>query len=193
MVKTYILLVAVLFCACKKPISSKLLKEVPLFYVNANNALFQMHQDTLYFNSKKFSGHLFLLYQNGDTALLKPYLNGLEEGITKRWYANKQLAEQRLYIDGKKEGIHAGWWENGYKKFEFAVSNDEYTNEFKEWSNSGLLIKYFHYKNGQESGSQKLFYENGKVRANYVIKDGRRFGLLGTKNCSNVSKDIFKN
>uniref|UniRef100_UPI003751D279 toxin-antitoxin system YwqK family antitoxin n=1 Tax=Flavobacterium sp. TaxID=239 RepID=UPI003751D279 len=119
------------------------------------------------------------------------YFNGLEEGTTKKWYANKQLAEKRLYVDGKKEGIHKGWWENGNKKFEFAVSNDEYTNEFKEWNSNGLLVKHFHYKNGQENGSQKLFYENGKVKANYVIINGKRYGLLGTKNCKNVSDSIF--
>lgn len=191
MKKHFLILTIILFAACTDKTISKQLKQVPLIYLNATNSLFQMHQDTLYFKNKKFSGIQYLLYQKGDTAFIKPYLNGLEEGITKKWYANKQLAEQRLYIDGKKEGIHKGWWENGNKKFEFAVSNDEYTNEFKEWSSSGLLIKHFHYKNGQENGSQKLFYENGKVKANYVLINGKRYGLLGTKNCKNASDSIF--
>ncbi|MEM0576715.1 toxin-antitoxin system YwqK family antitoxin [Flavobacterium polysaccharolyticum] len=195
MKKIVILLTLIFFFSCKneekKIVFSKPLKKVPLIYKDASNYLFQMHQDTLYFNNKKFSGIQYSLYKQGDTAFIKPYLNGLEEGITKKWYVNKQLAEERLYIDGKKEGIHKGWWENGNRKFEFAVSNDEYTNEFKEWSNSGLLVKYFHYKNGQENGRQQLYYENGKIRANYVILNGKRYGLLGTKNCKNVSDSIF--
>lgn len=77
------------------------------------------------------------------------------------------------------------------KKIEVTVSNDEYTGDFKEWIASGLLIKHFHYKNGQEDGSQQLFYENGKIKANYVIINGKRYGLLGTKNCKNVSDSIF--
>lgn len=193
----FFILILILFASCrneeKKITSIKHPKKVPLLYKDASNYSFEMHQDTLYYNNKKFSGIQYSLYIPNDTAFVKPFLNGLEEGITKKWHFNKQLAEERLYIDGKKEGIHKGWWENGNRKFEFAVSNDEYTNEFKEWNTDGLLLKHFHYKNGQENGSQKLFYENGKIKANYMIIDGKRYGLLGTKNCKNVSDIIFNN
>ncbi len=189
------ILILIFFSSCKteekKILVAKQLKKIPLLYKDAADNFFAMHQDTLYFNNEKFSGIQYALYKQGDTAFIKPYLYGLEEGVTKKWYPNKQLAEERLYIDGKKEGIHKGWWDNGNIKFEFEVSNDEYTNEFKEWTRDGLLVKHFHYKNGQEDGSQKLFYENGKVKANYVILNGKRYGLLGTKNCKNVSDSIF--
>jgi antitoxin component YwqK of YwqJK toxin-antitoxin module len=191
----FLILIVIFLFSCrnedKKMGNFKHPKKVPLIYKDASNYLFQMHQDTVYFNNKKFSGIQYFLYKQGDTAFVKPYFNGLEEGILKKWYSNKQLAEKRLYIDGKKEGIHQGWWENGEKKFEFEVSNDEYTNEFREWNSDGLLVKHFHYKNGQENGSQKLFYDNGKIKANYVIINGKRYGLLGTKNCKNVSDSIF--
>ncbi len=190
-----LLLLLIFFSSCKneeeKIAVLKYSKTVPSVYKDASNHLLELHQDTLYFNNTKFSGIIYSLYEKGDTAFIKPYWNGLEEGVSKKWYINKKVAEERLYIDGKKEGIHKGWWENGNKKFEFAVTNNEYTNEFKEWSSAGLLIKHFHYKNGQENGSQKLFYENGKVKANYVILRGKRYGLLGTKNCKNVSDSIF--
>lgn len=188
-----LVLLSIAACSTKETeiAGTKQPKKVPFIYQDASNPAFEMHQDTLYFNQKKFSGIQYALYKPDDTAFVKPYLNGLEEGITKKWYSNKQLAEQRLYIAGKKEGIHTGWWENGKKKFEFAVSNDAYTNDFKEWTSTGLLVKHFHYKNGQENGSQKLWYETGKIRANYVILNGKRYGLLGTKNCKNVSDSIF--
>ncbi len=191
----FLILLVIIFSSCKnevqKIVISKQFKKVPSVYEDASNNSFEMHQDTLYFSNKKFSGIQYSLYDKNDTAFIKPYWNGLEEGIIKKWYFNKKLAEERLYVDGKKEGVHKGWWENGHKKFEFAISNDEYTNEFKEWNSNGLLVKYFHYKNGQESGNQKLFYENGKIKANYVILNGKRYGLLGTKNCKNVSDSIF--
>lgn len=191
----FLILLLFFFSSCRNEeigiVFFKQSKKVPSVYKEVSNYLFQLHQDTLYFNNKKFSGIQYLIYKKGDTAFVKSYLNGLEEGISKKWYANKQLAEERLYVDGKKEGIHKSWWENGNKKFEFAVSNDEYTNEFKEWNSNGLLIKHFHYQNGQEEGSQKLWYDNGKIKANYVISKGKRYGLLGTKNCKNVSDSIF--
>jgi antitoxin component YwqK of YwqJK toxin-antitoxin module len=48
------------------------------------------------------------------------------------------------------------------------------------------------YVMGHESGAQQQFYTDGKIKANYTIIDGRRYGLLGTKNCVNVSDSIFK-
>ena len=41
--------------------------------------------------------------------------------------------------------------------------------------------KIFNYVNGYESGSQKLWFNNGEVKSNYVIKNNRRYGLLGLK------------
>ena len=189
------LLFITVFIACKNNVvhivAAKNLKPVPQVFKNANGNAFNNHQDTLYLNNTVFSGLLFALYANKDTAFIKPYLNGLEEGLCLKYYANHILEEERLYINGKKEGVHKGYWQNGNKKFEFEVSNDIYTNEFKEWLSNGLLVKHFHYKNGQEVGSQKLFYDNGKIKANYVIINGKRYGLLGTKNCKNVSDSIF--
>lgn len=61
----------------------------------------------------------------------------------------------------------------------------------KEWSFDGKLSHLGNFENGQEEGSQKMWYDTGKIRANYVIKNGKRYGLLGTKNCKNVSDSIF--
>ena len=123
---------------------------------------------------------------------IQSYFNGVEEGAQKKWYANKQLAEERFYINGKKEGIHKGWWPDGKPKFIFDVANDEYSGEFKEWYSSGLLGKQFHYNNGQEEGSERLWWDNGTVRANYVIRNGKKYGLIGLKTCVNPYDSIIK-
>jgi antitoxin component YwqK of YwqJK toxin-antitoxin module len=99
--------------------------------------------------------------------------------------------EERYYAQGKKQGRQVANWENGQKRFEFTAINDAYEGELKEWSHEGLLFHLAHYANGQEEGVQKLWYDNGKIRANYVMIKGKRFGLLGTKNCKNVSDSIF--
>ena len=67
----------------------------------------------------------------------------------------------------------------------FTAINDKYEGEFKEWYSSGLLGKDFHYVKGQEEGSQRLWWDNGTVRANYVIRDGKKYGLIGMKLCTN--------
>lgn len=192
--KRYFLFLFYFLFACnngKKEISFETVaKPVPHFYVNGINPGIQKINDVVFYNNKKLDGYVYEMYNTTDTSYVNSYLNGLEEGVHKKWYPNKQLAEQRFYHNGKKEGTHRAWWENGKKEYEYQISNDNYTGEFKEWNPNGILIQFFHYKNGQEDGSQKLFYDNGSVRANYVIIKGRRFGLLGTKNCKNVKDSL---
>lgn len=163
-------------------------RRVPSLFVVIDSLT--MVQDTAYYRNKKFSGIAFLRYANGDTAVIKPYFEGLEEGWIKHWYSNRQLAEKRFYRAGKKEGLHEAWWPNRKRKFSYQFENDEFNGTVKEWYNDGKLFKKFHYRNGHEEGQQQMYWDNGKVRANYFIKNNRRYGLLGTKNCINVADSI---
>lgn len=193
----FIVMLTMISCKTKhkeevKKIEPKIAKTVPANYINATSPEFANHQDTVYYKNSFFTGFRFSLYPNGDTASLQSYFNGVEEGLQKKWYPNKQLAEERFYINGKKEGTHRGWWPDGKPKFLFTTLNNEYEGEFKEWYTSGLLGKQFHYVNGQEEGSQRLWWDNGTVRANYVIKRGKKYGLIGLKTCINPYDSVIK-
>ena len=148
--------------------------------------------DTIMYKNEKFNGVLFELDTNKrDTILSQEIKNGLLDGISKKWFANNQLMEYREYKMGRKNGRQIAYWDNGKKRFEFIAKNDAYEGELREWTMSGHLSHLAHYVNGQEEGIQKMWYDNGKIRANYVIINGKRYGLLGTKNCKNVSDSIF--
>lgn len=177
----------------KEPVPEiKIAKTVPATYLNETDKDFTKHQDTVYYKGQFFTGYRFSLYPNGDTATLQSYFNGVEEGIQKKWYPGRQLQEERFYINGKKEGTHKGWWPDGKQKFLFTAYGDKYEGEFKEWYASGLLEKYFQYRNGREEGSQRLWWDNGSVRANYVIRDGKKYGLIGLKTCINPYDSVIK-
>ena len=171
----------------------KIAKTVPGNYLNATDSLFNDHKDTVYYGDHFFTGYRFSLYPSGDTAMLQSYFNGVEEGYQRKWYPgpDRQLAEERFYINGKKEGTHKGFWPDGKPKFLFTAVDNEYEGEFKEWYASGLLGKQFHYINGKEEGSQRLWWDNGTVRANYVIKHGKKYGLIGLKTCSNPYDSVI--
>ena len=190
----YILIFIFISCNNKKQTIAeiKIAKTVPANYVNANDDGFVKHKDTVYYQDKYFTGYQFSIYPNGDTEFIKGYFNGVEEGLQKKWYPNKQLSEERFYINGKKEGIHKGWWPDGKQKFIFEADDDEYNGEFREWYSSGLLGKQFHYVHGQEEGSQRLWWDNGTVRANYVIRNGKKYGLIGLKTCVNPYDSVIK-
>jgi antitoxin component YwqK of YwqJK toxin-antitoxin module len=145
-------------------------------------------------NKIPFTGCIFTLNEanNTDTLTIANYLNGLNHGIWTKFYSNGNKQEKREFNLGKKINAFSQWWDNGHKKLEYFFVNDEYEGICREWNSSGLLTKAMTYNNGHEDGSQKWWYDSGKIKANYIIHDGRRYGLLGTKNCINISDSIFK-
>ncbi len=168
------------------------LHKIPGNYVLKSNNDISEKNDIVFWKGKNYNGYLYLLNpENADTLILEGYVDGLLNGVCKKWYTNKQLMEERVYSEGRKSGKQVAYWANGNKRFEFIALKDAYEGEMKEWTEDGRLFHLAHYVNGQEEGVQKLWYDNGKIRANYVIINGKRFGLLGTKNCKNVSDSIF--
>lgn len=106
-----------------------------------------------------------------------------------KWYDNGQLMERRYYENGKKVGVHLGWWPNGNKRFEYHYSMDMYDGPVKEWYEDGQLYRSFNYKDGQEFGAQQMWKPDGRISANYEVRDGRKYGLTGVKNCISVWND----
>ena len=112
------------------------------------------------------------------------YWKGQKQGIQQQWYENGQPKETRYYTANKKTGIHTGWWDNGNKRFEYVFNNDLPVKRHCQWYRSGKLCSLFEYNDaGQPEGAQQLWYEDGSVKSNYVVKDNRRFGFLGAKGC----------
>ncbi|OCX50742.1 hypothetical protein BEL04_18575 [Mucilaginibacter sp. PPCGB 2223] len=150
-----------------------------------NNAGFSQSGDVVLYHNQPFNGIAYTLYPTGDTARRAEYVNGKQDGWLKWWYPNKQPDQVRWFADGKKQGVHRGWWPGGQQKFEYHFTDDELDGELKEWGANGRMYRFFHYKMGHEEGSEKMWWEDGKVRANYVIINGEKFGLFGQKLCVN--------
>jgi antitoxin component YwqK of YwqJK toxin-antitoxin module len=165
-------------------------KTLPAIYRSDLDTFLKKKGDTLYYKEQYFTGYQYSLYENGDSAFIYGFFNGVEEGWQRKYYPGKVLAEQRFYVNGKKEGSHKSWWPDGKSRMEFTAEHNEYEGEFKEWNSAGTLIKRFHYIRGKEAGRQQLWWDNGKLRANYEVRNGRTFGLIGSKLCMNPNDSI---
>jgi antitoxin component YwqK of YwqJK toxin-antitoxin module len=162
--------------------------------VNATDPWLESRQDILYLHEEVFTGRVFSLDPvSGDTIQIRNYQDGKEHGAWQKFYVGGKIQEVRKFDHGQKTGTYAAWWENGVRKLEYRFADDEYEGTCRDWNEKGTLIREMNYVHGHETGVQKTFYDNGKVRANYVIMSGRRYGLLGTKNCVNASDSVFKN
>ena len=111
--------------------------------------------------------------------------------VEKTYFPSGQIREIRYIQNGVRQGLQTAFWENGKKRFQYTAVNDAYEGELQEWAENGQLFHLAHYKNGQEDGVQKMWHANGKIRSNFVIINGRRYGLLGTKNCKNINEKLL--
>ena len=62
------------------------------------------------------------------------------------------------------------------------------------FNNGDKLLPYitnpnFNFIEGVEDGPQKLFKLNGAIKANYIVVNEERYGLIGLKKCYSVTSD----
>lgn len=181
------LLLCILVLGCRT--GSEEEKIIPHRMVLATDPSLQQSAGFLLYRNERFSGRLYRLYPNGDTAFLIPYYKGKEEGWLRKWFENGQEMEERFFASGKKEGLHRAWWPDGTLRFAYQFSNDEHEGEAREWFRNGKPERYFHYTKGFEDGRQQMWWEDGSVRANYVVKEGEQYGLIGRKLCKNSADE----
>ena len=139
---------------------------------------------------KLFTGVLEHVDPVSMTLNVSIYKSGKKNGLQTKTYTNQVLAEKRFYSNGLKTGIHNGFWESGLPKFEYHFNtNGYYHGSFKEWARNGQLTSAFNYLNGKEDGPQQMWTAQGKIRANYFVRNGERFGLVGLKKCFTINVD----
>ena len=161
--------------------------------LNNSDVNLDLSKNPVVYNKLPFSGKVYGLHKNSpDTLWTGAYKNGLKSGVWKKFYKDAVLKEVRYFKKNKKVGDYNGYYKNGSLNFIYQFENGEYNGTNRFWTKNGFLFEERNYKAGYEFGSQKVWYLNGKVRSNYVIKNNRRYGLLGTKNCINVSDELGK-
>ncbi|WP_304236653.1 toxin-antitoxin system YwqK family antitoxin [Jiulongibacter sediminis] len=152
--------------------------------VSGSDSRLKKAKGILYLNQKAFSGYLVTYSNDGQLISKTGYLNGKLEGVSQKWTAEGQLTEERNYHQNQRTGRHVGYFENGQKRFEYYFNRGLPIETHKEWLEDGQLYSISNYNaKGQPEGEQKLYFPSGKIRANYVVKNGRRYGLLGAKGC----------
>ncbi|WP_298504965.1 hypothetical protein [uncultured Maribacter sp.] len=176
----YFLFLLVLFVQCVQPTKEQSLEK--------SNPYLKLENGILYFQEKAYYGSILSHYKEGTLASQITYVEGRKHGEEKKWHSNGVLAEKRFYTDGVKTGIHKGWWDNKTPQFEYHFnSQGQYNGFHKEWYASGQIYKDFNYVNGKEDGKQRLWKPDGRIKANYEVVYGERYGLIGLKRCKTVN------
>ena len=156
--------------------------------VDASHPDIRFENGILLYKGTPYTGDLVTYYNNKSLKSDIEYVKGQKHGAERQWFENSSRAVLRYYNKGLKSGLHQGWWENGNFRFEYFFNDvGEYNGTVKEWDKSGIQIMEFNYQNGQEIGKQRLWNADGSIKANYQVKDGERYGLVGLKKCYQVT------
>ncbi len=108
--------------------------------------------------------------------------------MTNSFYENGNKEACRYYHAGEKDSVHRGWWLNGQPRFEYHFRKGEYNGDFKEWYASGKPYKHIIYASGKEQ-SGKGWRENGKFYMNFVMREGRLYGLVNPNLCYSLKNE----
>lgn len=137
------------------------------------------------YKNNLFTGRIIEHFKSNTINKSTEYVNGKEEGWQTTFYPDGSLSEKRYFTKGEKDNLHTGWWQNGNKRFEYHFTNGVYNGDYKEWYQSGQLLKHIHYTNGTDDWG-KGWRESGKLYMNYIMKDGRRYGIVNSNLCYTV-------
>ena len=159
-------------------------------YIDAAQANIITRDGITYNEATPVTGVVFVLDVKGDTLSVSGYREGRLHGVSKKFYSRKQPQSVRYFENGMKVGEHRGWYANGQQSFLYHFEKDEYHGNQKEWIETGQIYSDMNYEHGRESGSQRVWYADGTIKTNYIIKNNRRYGLLGTKNCVNTADSV---
>ncbi|NOS84880.1 MAG: hypothetical protein HOP31_07050 [Ignavibacteria bacterium] len=176
-----ILLLGLLVISCSEN-TEQLVKSTEYTEVPMGDSKLNRKNRMIFYDGLLFTGKL-IESNNGNIISVTEYKNGKQDGFQYTYYYNGNVNEERYYENGLKTGEHKGWWENGYLKFIYHYKNDVFDGNVKVWNETGLLFNDFNYVNGQEEGLQKAWYADGEIQANYIVKDNRKYGITGVKDC----------
>jgi antitoxin component YwqK of YwqJK toxin-antitoxin module len=121
---------------------------------------------------------------DGPNVIEAHYRDGLLDGEVRGWYENGVLEYQRTYRQGREEGEHRGWYPDGHPKFVYHYVHGLSEGSQQVWYPGGQPFTSFHHHEGHEAGQQQMWNADGSIRSNYVVRDGRRYGLLGARGCT---------
>jgi len=119
----------------------------------------------------------------GDLVMTATLVNGVEDGVERRWFSNGRPESMRTFDGGQKVGVHVGWWPNGALRFRARYDADRFDGVNEAWYETGARAQRLEYEGGHEEGLQQMWTADGALIVNYDMRGGRRFGMINAKPC----------
>lgn len=137
----------------------------------------QLNTTHVYNESGQQDGPYVIYYKNGEMWEKGTMKNGENHGNLKKWYNNKQLAEDHQMVNGKREGKYIRYYDNGQMWKEFNYKNGELHGPYKKWWKNGQLAEDHKMVNGEIDGKYVRYYDNGQMWKEFNYNNGKLTGV----------------
>lgn len=134
-------------------------------------------------NGRPANGILLERDSWGDLVMTAPLVNGVVDGLERRWFGSGRPESVRTFEMGQKFGVHLGWWPNGALRFRARYEADSFDGANEAWYETGVRSQRLAYVSGHEEGLQQMWSPDGTLIVNYEMRGGRRFGMINAKPC----------
>lgn len=95
-----------------------------------------------------------------------------------------------LSLIGSTPATHVQeFWPNGKVRRSFDLAGGVRHGEYRTFTIDGKPYELKHFVRGREDGLQQAWDDRGQLYLNYVMKDGRRYGLVNAKPCLPAAAD----
>lgn len=150
-------------------------------------------RDSVYvYGGEMFNGLIWTATDPSLNELLVEVTDGKLHGQYKKWFPGGSKPQMhKVYFQGEEHGPQKGWHTSGHLSYEYTTNHGHRTGLYREYYPSGKLQIERQYLDGQEM-SQKILDPNGEILVNYVLKDGRYYGLMGSSECFTVDADVLR-
>jgi len=128
--------------------------------VNINDPLLIENMGSMQYDGKVFTG-VIKRERNGIVIQEHTYQQGRQAGTQKTYHMNSKLATITNLVNAQQHGVYKEYYPSGELHIEAIFDKDS------------IIAK-------------RILDPEGRTVANYVIKGGRYFGLLGSKECISV-------
>lgn len=184
------------------------------YYGTISNVNVSGNTATIKETGQPFTGNYIEYSEIGAVRTIRPYKNGILDGVMYLYYDNGNLLKVINYTNGNKDGEEIEFYGNGYSKsiktyrngvlngiaydfdeFGRPAGSVEYVNNLKNGKevkiSNGVVIAESIYQYGRLNGPVTLYYTNGTVRMTGNYTSNLRNGQW-TWNYENGSKRLIE-
>lgn len=138
------------------------------------------------------------LYYSGENKIAEEsFVQGLKNGICRKYYPTGELLEESLWKENRKEGKYQAFYPTGKPFLQCMYSADQRNGRCFSYFPSGMPEVESQYKDDQPEGTWKYLDENGNIRFTLlfekgILKNPEVLDSLGSKALEELEKQKGK-